>query len=505
MQRMDSNWKWSECLAAMTIVVFLIAMFIAGWQYGHASARDESKAQLTEMEEVIAEQAQELNAVDGLDENGVRLDRMREFYGGHEPDMLPKVKDDAEFKEYCQENLPEAVYPSTEWTVDGIIASWLEQPEIWGCFTDDYYMTEHYLTWTPDYKYCFILDADRPIVLIDEASGKHKELESGWLIINGVRAKMLDTKTYEVDDPYELVRQYQAGEWDGSLRRSSDGATEVDVDRWYGTLNYTFKAWRYDETTDPENLAYTGFECQPWWKKEGLAPELAMHLSTKERAPLIWQEGSTHAMAWLDLGIYVDAPIGRYDTKIVLSTAYCDDGTFFVTKNGVELMRRGEPVSEKWEYELEKDEYSLLMRFSEPSAEYAADMAYLYDEREHKMFALRPNGEMTPALDCVVDADLRFRNYWGWRFGQERSSGTELVCFSGSGHYFSTKLPLVLATNVIEVDFSELPLFTKSNGTYVVVSDRESDDRYKTVYLGKESMEYYKGQLEVLKNAQYVL
>lgn len=202
-----------------------------------------------------------------LDEDGVRIDRMSGFYRNRDPWGISLAETDAEFREYCQVNFPYAVYPSDEWTAEEVIQSYRETPEIWGFWTDSYSQDGFYFTWTPGYQHCLILSSG---YLPEEWA--YGELDSGWLIVDGVRVEAYGP-TLDTVEPRSLAALYRSGAWDGSPVRSADWGTEVFVDS-EGVLDYFYFAYSYDETYDPEGLAYTGY-AEPWWAGQ-IDPEIAV-------------------------------------------------------------------------------------------------------------------------------------------------------------------------------------------------------------------------------------
>lgn len=116
---------------AFVILMVALMAFVAGTMYSGRHFTGMINAQQRELERIhLAEQ--------GLDENGVRIDRMARYY--EESDGFSTANalchTDAEFLDYCQTHHPEAVYVSNEWTEDEVILSFRDHPESWAYWQD---------------------------------------------------------------------------------------------------------------------------------------------------------------------------------------------------------------------------------------------------------------------------------------------------------------------------------------------------------------------------------
>lgn len=429
-----------------------------------------------------------------LDENGVRIDRMYEFYGYDDTigSWPSEIQTDAEFRGYCQEHAPGAVYPSTEWMADEVIEAWLAAPEIWGYYMDEYNpsFTSFYFTWTADYEHCFILDVDLPYSPVDAETGEHLPLISGWLVVDGVRVQMLDKETYSVDYR-DLLEAYWSGEWDGSQRRSPDGSTTAYVSYYDATIVYSYETWRYDETVDPQGWAYTGYAERPWWQEENVSEEVLARFDAQDLKQIV-DDGQMNQPTWIwtyGSRLYVDVPL-TYDAGEVLAKAKTEQGTFLMTPTEVLMFDRGELV-ESWPGEFNK-ETQLLMAFEDPSEEYAQDLAYIYDGAE--VLALKAQGETEPVLERIFYKNSQGRGLWGFQ-------GDNLLFWLASTRYTSRNQPEILGNKVLEVDFSTLQLFVRTDGTYAIKRVYNQDHQYETVYLGAEPPEYYLAQYEMMRSA----
>lgn len=510
----------------LVLVVSVALLLGTGWLLGKISAQNERLALATEKDITISEQRAmiaELNDAIGQKETeiaekeaiirsnkaqikrlewelmpvtaeGTAAARMYEFYGYHSHDRAPAFRTDEEFKEWCQEEYPEAVFPTNEWTVREVVTSWTERPEIWAKWSDnDYYYAGTWFCWTPDWQHCLILDADNSYSMIDYDTGEHLELTTGWLVVDGLRVAPIDEETYDIEDPYEMLRQYRAGEWDGTSRRSHDGSTTVSVDPYDGgQIVYAYRAWFYDEFFDPDGIAWAEFAPKPWWLGENASEEFVSRAWASDFEN-DWTEKNVRLSTGLSSGLYVDLPANHWANK----DAFLDkngDWTSCMDAERVEIFRGGE-LLHSWDYsdfEFEFVANSEVMRlyrgFREPPEDYAQDMAYLYDGYGH-LVALRQDGSAVAVLDRMLYADVTNAEFWGFR-------GNDLVCWRLS----TGVLPYVVGEDVLEVDFSTTAmLFAKVDGCYTVVFDRESRT-YKAEYLGSLLLEDYVRILEMADN-----
>lgn len=473
----------------------------------------ERDATIASQEQMLADKQAEIDAqadqirsltrqLTPVTEDGVVAARMYEFYGYHSYDTAPAFETDEEFKEWCQEHCPEAVYPTTEWTAREVIASWTEQPEIWGRWGDnDYYYSGVYFCWTPDWAHCFILDAEYPYSMTDYETREHNELVSGWLVVDGVRVAMIDEETYDIDDPYEMLRQYQAGEWDGSPRRSHDGSTTVEVGVLYeGALSYEYEAWFYDESYDPEGMAWAEFAAKPWWFTKGV-PEEILDAMPEHRRPdeseTDWLAENRSIWSCLHTALYADLPVG---VELGAEAAVRRGGgtTRTLDAEGVRIFRKGEQVR-VWEFkdfnfDFEfRDGVSLLVGIEEVPDEFADCLFYLYDGEE-RLIALREDGSADVILtDIAPLTTRRDSEYWGFH-------GRQLMYWRLSPYTAYGKVTPI-ADEVRECDFSGLGLYTTAEGCYMIIYDDENSC-YAGEYLGPESLEYYQQWYRTLTNGR---
>jgi len=468
-------------------VVFLAAMaLVMGCLFGTMRTTERYN-------KVVAGQQAELDEIhraeQKLDERGVRIDRMARYYSDHESVFdggLSLVNTDAEFREYCRENYPEAVYPTSEWTADEVIQSYHDNHEkMWGLWRDGYYES-FYFCWTPGYEHCFILDTG--YVFPEEEYG---ELGSGWLVVDGVKVQPFG-ESILLMDPELLLQAYQSGKWDGNSAMSPDWSTTAYVDS-KGNLAYYYSACCYDATIDPDGLAYTGYE-EPWWVGD-VKPEIAKLLVEPEYYPL--EEATDYASGSVDVNLNVDFP-KDYDFEEVFLTRRFGGQSFCLKPTGVTLAERGKILNE-WQLELNRGTLiELLAPAKEPEAEYARDVAYVYDG--DRLWALVEDGtlrlviEKTAELDQGV-SDVGF-DLWGM-------NGKKLIHWDGRQYYSVKQSPEVIAENVEGVYFNTLRLIVKEDGCYAILRDYHSDVvEYPVEYLGAETPEYYEKQYQTMSEAK---
>lgn len=513
--------RWRSWATIITVIVVAVTMLCVGLIYGREDGFEAAErrytAELAEKDGELAGKEAEIEAKEAeikanekqikrlerrmtpMTEDGIVAARMFEFYGYSPYDRSPAFETDAEFKEWCQENYSEAVFPSNEWTTEEVIASWGEKPEIWGCWKDgDYYYRGSYFCWTSDWNHCFMFDADGPMV--DYDTGEHRELTSGWLVVDGVRVAMLDKETYDISDPYEMIRQYQAGEWDGSSRRSLDGSTTVEIDSYgEGLLRYDYGAWFYDETFDPEGMGWTGFVSRPWWFEDGVSEEL-LALSRYELTDMDWTEKNVCLRKSLSLRLYGDLPVG-YE---VSRDAVLDRGrgsTRYMDQTGIKLFQRGEALYE-WNFAefgfdcaFDGGKMALFAAFEDPTEGYAQDIFYLYDGRD-RLVALRKDGSAAVVLSCLAYKDVSNGVFWGFQDGE--------LTYWQLYERFANDMPTVVAEDVLEVDFTKLAMFRKEDGWYAVI--RGSDSSFTALYLDETlGPEHYAQLCDDLTSAKYIV
>ncbi len=451
--------------------------------------------------ELVSTQQAELNRIHlaerGLDENGVKNNRLSSLYvmGSPSNSDYSMFENDAEFRDYCKENYPNAVYPTEEWTAEEVIQSYQDNPEIWTVWTDDYSMIAYCFTWTPSYSHCFYARACYQDVYDAKKEGiEGAEVRPGWMpgwfYVDGVRVQLYDYPVVDSIEPRELARAYQKGTWDGWSVMSADLSTEVHINS-DGELDYTYRSYQYTRAKDPESLAYTSFAKEPWWKATDLDSEIKTMLTDEEYWPF---EDAEDELAYGEVVVklYPDLP-ASYDTSEIFSSQWSEEGTFCLSPTGVVLAKAGEVLAE-WIVELDEEQTELLRRPEDLGTEYANDVAYLYTGDQ--LLALRQDGSVVTVLEGIFESNTNSSPYhlWGFREGQ-------LVYFEAARRYSVSESPISLG-EVLEVDFETLRLVMKEDGCYAVARDYKRDPEYYLVYLGSETFEYYKEQYATLDSAE---
>lgn len=481
----------NSALILVGVLVTLLVVAATAYACGVAVTGQEWKQAYDAQREIVGAQEAELNnwrrAGQNLDENGVRTDRLRSLYtrSGSTWDAPDRFANDDEYRAYCRENYPEAVYPSNEWTVDEVLQSYEEQPEIWGLWVDDYMMTAYYFTFTPDYQYCFSLDLGYAYVTED---GERPELDSGWLSVNGVKVKAYDTAVGPVE-PMTLVEAYQSGAWDGNRRLSPDWGTRAYMDT-DGGLTYYYSAYRYGKAMDPEGLAYTGY-AEPWWAAEELAPELAAVMVDTYYWPFV-DENDSYAYGSVDVKLYPDLPVG-YDTSGFFASRRRPEGTYFLSETGVILAKQGQIVTE-WELAIDSQVAEFLMPPEGLGPEYANDLIDLY--LGNRLVALRGDGTTATVVERIFEVEPN-TNYRMWGF-----QGDQLICWVAERYFAIGEAPTLLGDGILRADFSRFRLVVKADGCYAIVRDYQQDPKYRLEYLGPEAPEYYEKQYDALYGAR---
>lgn len=477
---MTENMEMRRRIGILAVVALTIFAMLVG--YLACSMLDEAR-----YANLAAMQQQELHklhlAEQGLDENGVRVDRMRSYYSNG-PFDVSLLNTDEEFKEYCKEHFSEAVYPTNGWKLDEIVQSYYDSPEIWGYWEDAYYMSGFYFCWTPDYQHCFILDVGY------SSAPDYADLTSGWLVVDGVRVMALDQEVGSIE-PETLIADYQSGKWDGSVRMSPDWSTRAYVNG-SGDLSYWWSIYRYDETTDPEKLAYTGYDQIPWWKEE-IDSDLAALLEDEYYAPF-YGDRDHYASGSMDLKLYVDFPV-EHDTGEYFLTQRWDGRTFGLTRSGVCLAEKGQILCE-WKLSLLPGMVDLLMAAENPTPEQAHDLAYLYDGQ--RLIALVDDGTMRTVIEETVALD---RGVSGGSFDLWGLNDQSLIHWTASRGYNEVGSE-VIAENVQEVYFGKIRMLVKEDGCYAITRDYDAEVRYPVVYLGTEAPEFYDKQYQLMDGAK---
>lgn len=407
-------------------------------------------------------------------------DRLSRIYVGRTDD--PSIRTDGEFIKECQTDYSNAVYPSNDWTVDEVIASYTENPDIWAVYHNKWKSDDHFICWTPDYQYCFEMD-------FDDRKGK---VMTGWLYVNGVRVKLLDELTYDSVDPESMVARYLSHEWSGGVVRSSDGGTRVWIND-EGQLDYQVNTEIYTAEQDLEGLAYTDYQ-DPWWFDEAASDEFEFIKDYDFSG-----EGGLSMSGYVE--VYPDLPSYFDIAKIGLSEQVRHLGTLVVTTDGAMLFSRGEQLG-SWVFDQSIPEEMFLagetgricsLRMSHAEAN-VSDVAYFYDGK--RVLALENlEGQIRTVLDTVVVEDGE-SVYWAELIGLKGDA--LIVCDFGYDREYTMR---TLETGVSDVDFVEMRTFEKADGLYALIYDENRE--ITTTYLGTESKQYYLDYYQILTDARW--
>lgn len=196
---------------------------------------------------------------------------------------------------------PGAVYSKVSWTPEELRQSYFERTAPWVAGPDGPTL------WSQDYAHQFLVADD-------------------WLWIDDVRTLPIILETHEIW-PRQMLKAYQAGEWQGEKWYSTDYSTTVTLDYNTGGLRYHYDVIKYDHDSDPLGVAYAGYD---------EAPLEFLHVEPET----LEQTGQIDFEQLMPL--FLDLP----DKKDgFVQARYCGpDGTYLVTDDGVEQYRQGKMV-----------------------------------------------------------------------------------------------------------------------------------------------------------------
>lgn len=390
---------------------------------------------------------------------------------------------DGEFLQYCQENYPEAVYPSNEWTVEEVLDSYRNSPEIWAGHENRWTFYENYLCWTPDYKHCFAVIGDW-----HDADGR---VRSGWLLIDGVRVCAVDEQTYSLD-PDTLVAKYRSGEWDGRALRSADFGTTAYLDTDQIRLSYSYQKYLYSPLQDPQGLAYDDYE-EPWWYD----PEEAAKYDVVDFGEYCYDD---HIWSSIYVKVYPDLP-DDYDVQHIVDT----DSSYsrkepvlnVLTWDGLLQRYSRTELLDEWDLmgfgciDLKSNRICTANNPLEPG-----DVFYL--RNGSRIYALKEGGEVNQILDGIFVKDdsafdsLRYAKIFVlnddgelWRYDLEEGK------------------TYLLANGVLETNFDKLMAYRTEDGYYTLYRDYDQESGYLSLYLGTEPLEYYLDFWQNLEKANW--
>lgn len=196
---------------------------------------------------------------------------------------------------------PGAVYPKVSWTPEELRQSYFERTAPWVAGPDGPTL------WSQDYAHQFLVADD-------------------WLWIDDVRAWPMALETHDIR-PRQMLKAYQAGEWQGEMWYSTDYSTCVTLDYDTGGLRYHYDVIKYDHSCDPLSVGYTGYD---------EVPLEFLHVEPE----VLEQTGQIEFEQLMPL--FLDLPEKK--DGFVQARYAGPDGTYLVTDSGVEQYRRGKMV-----------------------------------------------------------------------------------------------------------------------------------------------------------------
>lgn len=378
---------------------------------------------------------------------------------------------DGEFLQHLQEEYPEALYASNDWTPDEVLEFYHNSLESWAFYDSAYLEGKgYYICCTPDYKHCFAVK--------DDHYSYGEGTTTGWLIIDGVYTTVIDEQTADSLKPDDLIAQYRAGTWDGSLLRSKDYGTTVFLAYDQTELCYSYEKRVYSEEQDPLGLAYGGYE-NPWWYDK----KLARKYDLGDYMELVCDFGYW-SMASVEC--YPDLP-DNFETERIVATDSSADYTLDVLLNDGHLQRYSRvELLDEWDLS-NMTQVSLddeVMCYAREPFNLGDEIYYLDDG---KLYALRKGGEIVIVLDHadIVSCESYSRSLrWSTIFVLEEG---ELCCYD----VYNGKA-YVLDRDVLELDFDEIMAYKKADGYYTLYHVRSEDGpNYATLYLGDKTLDYY--------------
>lgn len=486
---------WYRLGMVAVLVLSLGGIFYCGIRSNHFG---ESAETVTGKTDESGEPAVELDWLSVVQESFTpesTSTRLRAIYRDERGDL--GYLTDGAFVQYYQEHRADKVYFSNEWTVNEVVDSYYEHPEIWSLYHNDWWCQDFIICFTPDYRYCFELD-------FDDMKGDYR---TGWLLVNGVRVAMLDEKTLDSVYPEDLLALYLSGEWDGEwLTRSSDGGVRVYIDS-DGALRYRADVRRYTVDEDPYGLAYDDYNI-PWWKD---ADEYAKYEFYTDYAP-IDSEYDAEDLWLLDsftLNVYPDLPRDFDTGTILMSNRWRELGTIVMTKDGAMLFKRGRQLN-TWVFDQTIPEERYPSRKIREQTMHDCQVMICWNDNEPDVLAhfydgqrilnLLTDGQIEVAVDELLLDDSEWYQHLSWSsrmFGMK--DDTLLIC-----DFYNEQELQVLATDVISVDFNDMRTFEKADGLYAVTQDPENNYQDVVVYLGTEPKQYYLDYYNTLDWAVYM-
>lgn len=348
-------------------------------------------------------------------------------------------------KYYC----PAAVY-NGDWTdFEAVRQSYWDKSSKWAvdfmsmAYGDSEDMPR--VIWSSDYEY--------KLIICD-----------GWLALGEKELRVLpiDTKTYDLD-PKQLIKAYQAGEWDGRRCFAPDYCTTARIAA-SGRIEYRYEErdvlvegleqYLYQPETEGPYFDQWGVEC---------SPDVQAYETDYVRTQISYGFSKNYADC-----PKLKAKIGQHESRYAYQF-----GTYFLTTAGVELWNKGERV-QKWSRPVDDLNGSLLGVFND-----IGKCNYLYSEGE--IFYLNPAGTLDPLMDhlVVVDFGERDRSF----FAVSLKEGVLSIGKRTMGGWEAQQLAQSVRSAIF---LQDSVFFVDKTGDYFYINCRESE--YSTEPVSPEVM-----------------
>lgn len=360
------------------------------------------------------------------------------------------VRYDVELGSPSSRICPTAVFPDEEWTPATVLQSYLDKTVNWEHSTDPVTSPRYYL-WSADFDYLFTI-------------------EDGWLSVNYTESLPFDCETRSDLSPLALLKEYQAGIWNGEeLLWSEDYSTYVK--RWGdGTLKYFYhNPMAYDE---PGEFAYAGAAEKPWW--DGLEEIQGFSIEDEEN-------GVAYRYAVVDC--YLDLPGGVLDESAIGSLVRftrSDTGDWFTTKTGVYHYLRGK-LLDSWQLQMDSENQFIVAR--ESWNDFPAD--YAYDGKQ--LVELLPGGKTKVLFDNVF-AETN-HEYTLWAYFLEDGSLKRWWNHNGD-----ITIDNFVEKDVVRTSGANSVFFEKADGYVYTFGDPYYYHTVTPTCVGRGTLDYYVGK-----------
>lgn len=346
---------------------------------------------------------------------------------------------------------PTAVFPDEEWTPATVLQSYLDKTVNWEHSTEPVTSPCYYL-WSADFNYLFTI-------------------EDGWLEVNYTKSIPFDCETRSDLSPLALLKEYQAGAWNGEEPLWSEDYSTY-VKRWNdGALKYFYhNPIAYDE---PGEFAYAGAAEEPWW--DGLEETQGFSIEDEEN-------GVAYRYAVVDC--YLDLPGGVLDESTIGSLVGLgiwnqdDAGTWLTTETGVYHYLKGK-LLDSWQLRMDPATSYIVTRNSWNSF----DADYVYTGVQ--LMKLLPNGKTEVILDDAF-ADTSYESSF-WAYFVENNSLKRWTNWNGS-----IVVNTLVEGDVIRIAGTYPTFIEKADGYVYVVKDAPRYQKEPVLtFVGDETLDYY--------------